>query len=185
MEGRITILPEGEYLPALPGWRYIHTPGHAPGHISLFREKGKVLISGDAIITTKMESFWSVMLQAKTLSGPPKYFTYDWEQAQASVNKLWMLEPEVIAGGHGKPMSGHEMRQEFNKLENNFEEKYVPKKGRYVHDPAIANASGFIYVPKKPFPVKSVIAAVVVATAALLITGKKIKKKKKNKYAMV
>lgn len=177
MEGRITVLRDTEDVPFLWGWRYIHTPGHAPGHISLFRGKDKVLVSGDAIITTKMESFWSVMMQTKTLSGPPKYFTYDWEQAQASVNKLWMLEPEVVAGGHGKPMSGHEMREEFNKLEKSFQEDYIPKKGRYVNRPAVANASGFVYVPKKRFPVKTVIAATVVATAALLI-AKKAKGKK-------
>lgn len=172
MEGRITVLPKTELLTFLPGWRYLHTPGHAPGHISLFRVKDKVLLSGDAIITTKMESFWSVMFQTKTLSGPPKYFTYDWEQAQASVNKLWMLEPEVIAGGHGKPMSGHDMRQELHTLEHNFQEDYVPKKGRYVERPAVASAFGFVYIPKKKFPVKSVIAAAVVSTAALLIAKK-------------
>ena len=178
MEGRITVLPDTEDVPFLWGWRYIHTPGHSPGHISLFRGQDKVLISGDAIITTKMESFWSVMLQTKILSGPPKYFTYDWEKAQASVNKLWMLEPEVIAGGHGKPMSGYEMRKEFNTLENTFEEKYIPKKGRYAKDPAVANASGFIYIPKKKFPTKTVIAATVILTAAFLIVQKSDKKKK-------
>lgn len=173
MEGKITVLPEGDLVPCLPGWRYIHTPGHAPGHISLFRDQDRVLISGDAIVTTKMESFWSVMFQTKSLSGPPKYFTYDWEQAQASVNKLWMLEPEVISGGHGKPMTGHEMREDLNKLENNFEKKYVPKKGRYVKHPAVATSTGFVYIPKRLFPVKSLLAATLLTAAILLIVKKK------------
>src|SRR3954464_4978873 len=30
-------LPENGDVPHLPDWRYIQTPGHSPGHISLFR----------------------------------------------------------------------------------------------------------------------------------------------------
>ncbi len=178
MNDRVTALPDDE-VPFLWGWKYFHTPGHAPGHISLFRLHDKVLIAGDALLTTKMESFWSVMLQSKILSGPPKVFTYDWEKAQASVNTLWMLEPEVLATGHGKPMRGHEMRLAFNQLENEFEKRAVPKKGRYVNHPARANATGVTYIPPKPFPVKLVlISSLILAAAAAGL----ISKKKKNKF---
>src|SRR5690606_32446334 len=34
--------------PELPEWRWIHTPGHAPGHIAFFRERDRTLIAGDA-----------------------------------------------------------------------------------------------------------------------------------------
>src|SRR5436190_1366011 len=40
----INILPEDGSVPGLKGWKYIHTPGHTPGHISLFREEDKLLI---------------------------------------------------------------------------------------------------------------------------------------------
>src|SRR5687768_16996515 len=40
-------LPFDNTIPELPGWKFIHTSGHAPGHISLFREHDKVLIAGD------------------------------------------------------------------------------------------------------------------------------------------
>src|SRR5690606_35745135 len=33
-------------LPGFPEWKVIHTPGHSPGHISLFRDTDKVLIAG-------------------------------------------------------------------------------------------------------------------------------------------
>jgi len=46
------------------------------------------------------------MLQTKKLSGPPKYFTCDWEAANASVKKLLSLAPETAATGHSRPMSG-------------------------------------------------------------------------------
>ena len=41
--------------PQLPEWKVIHTPGHAPGHISLFLPLNTTLIAGDAITTTKSE----------------------------------------------------------------------------------------------------------------------------------
>ncbi|HVG41932.1 MAG TPA: MBL fold metallo-hydrolase, partial [Chitinophagaceae bacterium] len=41
-------LPEDGSIPELNDWKWIHTPGHTPGHISLFREKDGVLVAGDA-----------------------------------------------------------------------------------------------------------------------------------------
>ena len=48
-------LPDDNSIPGFPEWKYIHTPGHTPGHVSLFREKDKVLIAGDAFVTTKSD----------------------------------------------------------------------------------------------------------------------------------
>ena len=73
----------------LPGWRVIETPGHSPGHVSLFRESDGVLIAGDAFVTTKQESLLAVMTQRQELRGPPMYFTCDWDAARESVQKLW------------------------------------------------------------------------------------------------
>jgi glyoxylase-like metal-dependent hydrolase (beta-lactamase superfamily II) len=42
----------------LPGWEIIHTTGHTPGHVSLFRASDKCLIAGNAFCTTKPESFF-------------------------------------------------------------------------------------------------------------------------------
>src|SRR5579883_2718474 len=36
--------PEGE-VPGMPGWRWIHTPGHAPGQVSFWREADRTLIA--------------------------------------------------------------------------------------------------------------------------------------------
>ena len=57
----------------MPGWKWIHTPGHTEGHISLFHEKDRVLIAADAFSTTKQESLLSVMTHAEQISGPPKF----------------------------------------------------------------------------------------------------------------
>jgi glyoxylase-like metal-dependent hydrolase (beta-lactamase superfamily II) len=43
-------------VPGLPGWRCIATPGHTPGHVSFFRPHDRVLITGDAVVTLRMDS---------------------------------------------------------------------------------------------------------------------------------
>lgn len=146
---RLNILPPDGSVPFLDGWEYIYTPGHAPGHVSFFRKKDRVLIAGDAIVTTVQESVMSVMRQKKKLSGPPKYFTYDWEAARSSVMAIADLRPEVIATGHGKPMSGSEMQAALYNLSRHFDAIAIPKHGRYVDDPAVVDASGVMYVPPR------------------------------------
>src|SRR5699024_6314002 len=59
----VQALPENEEVPGLKGWRWIHTPGHSPGQVSLFRESDGVLIAGDAFITVRQDSFYNVLLQ--------------------------------------------------------------------------------------------------------------------------
>ncbi|GAB3171023.1 MBL fold metallo-hydrolase [Telluribacter humicola] len=146
---RLEQLPNNDKVPGLQGWRYIHTPGHAPGHISLWREKDKVLIAGDAFVTTKQESALSVLMQTECISGPPAYFTYDWTASEHSVNKLADLKPEVVATGHGKPMRGEAMQEQLTELANDFAVKTRPTKGRYKDRPAIVNSNGVVFVPPK------------------------------------
>ncbi len=45
-------LADGEELPIFGGIRVIGTPGHTPGHISLYHAPSRTLISGDALNTT-------------------------------------------------------------------------------------------------------------------------------------
>lgn len=147
VEHRLHILPPDGSVPFLPDWSYIHTPGHAPGHVSFFRNRDKLLIAGDALVTTKQESVTSIMLQAKKVSGPPKYLTYDWEAAKNSVRKLDNLSPNILATGHGQVMSGEKMRMALTNLAVHFDEMALPMKGRYINDPAVTDASGVMYVP--------------------------------------
>ena len=145
----IKVLPPDGTIPVLPEWKYIHTPGHSPGHISLFRESDSVLVAGDAFVTTKQESLLSVMLQSKKISGPPKYFTCDWDSAKASVEELVKLNPKTAATGHGKPMRGTELQEALTYLNDHFSDKAIPVRGRYVPNPAVTNANGVMYVPPR------------------------------------
>lgn len=44
------ILKEGDLIPGFNEVSVIYTPGHTPGHLSLYIEREKVLIAGDAFI---------------------------------------------------------------------------------------------------------------------------------------
>jgi glyoxylase-like metal-dependent hydrolase (beta-lactamase superfamily II) len=68
---RLHSLPEDGTVPGLSGWRWIHTPGHTAGHVSFFREEDRILIVGDAFVTTRQESFSAVLRQRPELHGPP------------------------------------------------------------------------------------------------------------------
>ena len=125
-------LPEDKSVPHMPGWRWIHTPGHTPGHVSLFREEDRCLIAGDAFVTVKQESLYEVARQKREVHGPPAYFTPNWEAARRSVEELDALKPATAATGHGESMQGEELRRGLQQLAENFDEIAVPDQGRYV-----------------------------------------------------
>lgn len=123
--------PKNEKLPFLEGWECIHTPGHTPGHISLFRKRDRTLVAGDAITTEKPESGLGVLTLLQKLHGPPAYFTHNWNRAEESVKKLAALEPEVVLTGHGLPMEGERLRKQLHELAGNFKALAIPKHKRH------------------------------------------------------
>ena len=131
---RVKPLPEDGLVPFLEHWRWIHTPGHTKGHISLFRDHDRVVIAGDAFITTNQQSSLSVLTQYPVIHGPPTYYTSDWAMAKESVEKLAHLVPLVAATGHGMPMRGESLEQDLCKLAENFDQMAVPRQGHYVHE---------------------------------------------------
>lgn len=115
-------------LPEMPGWQILHTPGHTPGHVSLFRQKDRCLIVGDAFCTTKPESFFEAAIaQRPELHGPPAYFTSDWNSARQSVQRLATLGPSIVAPGHGQPLSGSSLPEELRRLAARFDTIAVPE----------------------------------------------------------
>src|SRR4029434_10028879 len=71
-------------VPGIGEWRWIHTPGHSPGHVSLFRDYDRALVAGDAFVTTKQESLSAALTQRPEIHGPPAYYTIDWRAAEES-----------------------------------------------------------------------------------------------------
>lgn len=131
---RVKALPLDGEVPDLSGWRWIHTPGHTDGHISLYRAQDGVLIAGDAFVTVEQESLYKVATQKQEIHGPPAYFTPDWNAAEESIRVLQALNPSVAATGHGTPMEGEALAQGLLALIADFDEVAIPNHGRYVPD---------------------------------------------------
>lgn len=142
-----TIADDGR-IPELPDWRVIYTPGHAPGHISLFRNTDRTLIAGDAFITTNQNALTSVATQALEVQGPPAYFTINWEQAEHSVDVLAGLNPMAAGTGHGVSIRGLDLALELSRLVRDFRERSIPSEGRFVKEPAITNEDGIVWMPE-------------------------------------
>lgn len=170
---RLQVLPDDGTVPVMAGWRYVFTPGHTAGHISLFRESDRTLISGDAVVTVKQESLSAVMAQRPEMHGPPAYFTQDWVAAAASARALASLEPEVLAAGHGVVLRGPAMRQALHALAANFQRSEVPSYGRYAQQPAVTDEHGIVRLPPDPFPkVAAGLAAAAIAFGLVSQLGK-------------
>ena len=123
---RLRALPGDGTVPAMPGWRWIPTPGHTPGHVSLWHEESRTLIAGDAVITTAQESAYEVARQVPELHGPPRYFTMDWEAAERSAREISCLRPKTLVSGHGPTLAGPAMRDGLERLSERFRELAVP-----------------------------------------------------------
>lgn len=132
LDHHVKLLPADGIIPELPDWKWIHTPGHSPGHISLFRQKDRVLIAGDAFITVRQDSLYKVFTQQQEINGPPRYFTTDWQKAWHSVKQLANLQPSIAITGHGTPVSGESLTTGLNELAENFDQLAIPDYGRYV-----------------------------------------------------
>jgi glyoxylase-like metal-dependent hydrolase (beta-lactamase superfamily II) len=84
------ILADGQMIPALGGLLVLSTPGHTPGHISLFSPSTGVLFVGDSIVSRDSGLIGSVPAN-----------TWNQEQAIASVRKQAALGARVVCSGHG------------------------------------------------------------------------------------
>lgn len=135
---RLRTLPADGSVPGMAGWRWIHTPGHSVGHVSLWREGDRTIVAGDAFITTRQESAYAVATQKPEMHGPPTYYTIEWDKAKSSVTALAALEPDLVLTGHGEAMKGAEMRNALLRLAREFDALATPKVGRYLDAPARA-----------------------------------------------
>jgi len=167
---RVASLPAGGLVPGLPDWRWIHTPGHTPGHVSFFRESDRTLIAGDAFVTVNQESLLAVIQQTPEIHRPPAYFTPNWRLAKQSVRDLADLTPETVATGHGMPMRGETMQLQLRELADNFETIAIPLQGRYVNQPARVDEQGaVVFVP--PAGPNPLMPKILIGLGAALVAG--------------
>jgi hypothetical protein len=134
--------------------------------VALWRQEDATLIAGDAFVTTRQESLLAAATYRAELHGPPAYYTPDWVSARQSVEVLAGLRPEVAATGHGRPLRGAVLRADLADLARHFEERAVPRRGRYVRRPATAGLDGVISLPPARGPGFGLLAGVAAAGMA-------------------
>lgn len=161
-------LPENSEIPEMPNWKFLHTPGHTAGHISLWRESDRMLIAGDALSTMNLDSWVSQITEKQEFCNPAAPFTTDWQAARRSVELLADLEPKVVGAGHGRPITDADTAQQLKEFARNFQ---PPPKGRYVNAPAITDESGVVSVPPPVTdPLKIAFGATAAVAAGVVIT---------------
>jgi glyoxylase-like metal-dependent hydrolase (beta-lactamase superfamily II) len=108
------IVADGERMPFGGGLVVIHTPGHTPGHISLYHEPSKTLIAGDALL----------IHEGKLLEPNPEN-TPDMDMAIRSLQKFKNFEIDTIICYHGGVFKGNipnridELTSSWRKSETN------------------------------------------------------------------
>ena len=83
-------LAEGQTLPVLGGLRVIGTPGHTPGHVSLFAPSVGVLFCGDSMVADD-----------QGLQGSRPGITWEETRARESERKQAALGAHIVCSGHG------------------------------------------------------------------------------------
>lgn len=78
----------------------IDTPGHTPGHVSLYHEPSRTLIAGDALVVRDSQ-----------LWGADPETTLDRTTAQASIAKLSEFDIESVICYHGGLFSDNVMER--------------------------------------------------------------------------
>lgn len=86
----VKLLQDGDVLPYGGGIQIIHTPGHTPGHISIYVPREGLLLAADELRVVDGE-----------LVGPMEVATPDMKQAILSLDKLLELEIRQILCYHG------------------------------------------------------------------------------------
>lgn len=91
-----TELAEGD---TVGDFTVLETPGHSSGHISLWRERDRVLVAGDVFFNMNI---FTTMPGLHQPFGP---FTIDPELNRQSERRLVELEPSLLLLGHGPPIT--------------------------------------------------------------------------------
>jgi glyoxylase-like metal-dependent hydrolase (beta-lactamase superfamily II) len=88
-------IADSEELPYCGGVIVINTPGHTPGHISLYHKQSKTLIAGDAMVVENGQ-----------LQKPDPNYSSDINEAVESLKKLSSFDIETVICYHGGVFKG-------------------------------------------------------------------------------
>jgi glyoxylase-like metal-dependent hydrolase (beta-lactamase superfamily II) len=89
------VLREGDVV---AGFEVIETPGHTPGHLSLWRASDRLVILGD------VASHRNPLALRRGLHPSSRLFTGDRAENLRSIRRIAALGPRLVCFGHGPPL---------------------------------------------------------------------------------
>lgn len=92
-------LADGEVITGSNGLRVIHTPGHSPGHVVLFHEPTKTLLTGDAVFH-----------RGTAPSQGPAALSHDPSAREQSLRRL-PVDVSSVGFAHGAPLIGSDIHR--------------------------------------------------------------------------
>jgi glyoxylase-like metal-dependent hydrolase (beta-lactamase superfamily II) len=98
-------ITEGEHI---AGFQTIHTPGHAPGQIALFRQSDRLLLAADTIFTLNTETGRPASARV-----PHPFSNWDTEIARESIRGLIPLRASSVWTGHAEPLTGANIAEDL------------------------------------------------------------------------
>ena len=84
------LLEDGEVI---DGLKVIHILGHTPGSIALYDQARRILFTGDALLS-----------YGGKVVGPSEQFSMDIREARRSIERLTILDFDIMLSGHGEPL---------------------------------------------------------------------------------
>ncbi|HKP76722.1 MAG TPA: MBL fold metallo-hydrolase [Longimicrobiaceae bacterium] len=81
-------------LPGGGGWEWIHTPGHSPGHVTVYHPARRILITGDHVLPRISPNVGADLYADEPLS-----------DYLASLAALRGLDVELVLPSHGEPFA--------------------------------------------------------------------------------
>lgn len=111
------LLKEGDILDILDGIKVIYTPGHTPGHISLYSIKKKILLAAD-LVRYSQETFHLC---------PPQY-SVDYTAIVNSMIKVAQYDFDILVPYHGEPLIGGagDKYREFIEYQKAISDLFLP-----------------------------------------------------------
>lgn len=96
------VIDGGEMIQPSEGWNIevLHAPGHSHGHLSLWDEKSRTLIIGDAVLSD------GLYMTDGTPAFPPTYRYVD--EYMQTIDSFLALNPETLLTSHYPTMTGEE-----------------------------------------------------------------------------
>ncbi|MCK9905542.1 MBL fold metallo-hydrolase, partial [Frankia sp. Cpl3] len=96
------LLKHDQPVPRLSEWQVFYTPGHSQSHLSLYRERDRLMIAGDHVIKH---------ISSNAFIEPPrdhsKSRAFTLVQYRTALQMCADMEIDLIFSGHGEPVTDH------------------------------------------------------------------------------